>query len=92
MIKVFGYSASPFLLPIFLTPTVFALEMIRQRFASDEENFTAHRKDSWIKYPINFGPFVVKKTPTLPMVEKVLKAMKFQVTHAQNYDHKGIIS
>ena len=41
---------------------------------------------------LNFRPFIVKKPSSLPMVEKVLKAMKFVVTHAQNYDPKGIIS
>ena len=80
------------MLLVYLTPSIFTLELIRHRISVDEEHFTMHRKDSWIKYPINFGPFVVKKPAALPMVEKVLKAMKFQVTHAQNYDPKGIIS
>ena len=60
--------------------------------STDEEHFTVDMKDSWIKYPINFGPFVMKKPTVLPMVEKVLKEIKFHVTHAQNYDPKGIIS
>ena len=34
----------------------------------------------------------MKKPSTLTMVEKVFKAMKFQVTHAHNYDPKGVIS
>ena len=34
----------------------------------------------------------MKKPASLPKVEKVLKAMNFQVTHAHNYDPKGIIS
>ena len=82
IIKVYGFLASPFMLPVYLTPLVFALELIRQRISADEDHFTSHQKDSWIKCPINFGPFVVKKPATLPMVEKVLKDMKFQVTHA----------
>ena len=86
------FLATPFMLPVYLTSSVFALELIRQRISVDEDHFIVHKKDSWIKYPINFGPFVVKNPTTLPMVEKVLKAMKFQVTHAQNYDPKGIIS
>ena len=92
VVRVYGFSAASFMLPFFLTPSVFALELIRQRISIDEEHFTAHRKDSWIKYPINFGPFVLRNPTTLPMVEKFLKAMKFQVTHAQNSDPKGIIS
>ena len=88
----YGFLTTPFMLLVFLNPSVFTLELIRQRISTDEEHFAAHTKESWIKYPINFGPFVVKKPSALPMVEKVLKAMNFQVTHAQNYDPKGIIS
>ena len=77
IIKVYGFSTSPFMLPFYLTPFVFTLELIRQRISADEEHFTVHRKDSWIKYPINFRPSIVKKPTLLPMVEKVLKAMKF---------------
>ena len=92
VIRVYGFSNSPFMLPVYLNPSVFTLELIRQRISAYELHFTSHRKESWIKYPINFGPFVVKKPTMLPMVEKFLKDMKFQVTHAQNYDPKGIIS
>ena len=34
----------------------------------------------------------MKKPTTLPMVEKVLRAMNFQVAHAHNYEPKGVIS
>ena len=80
------------MLPVYLTLSIFTLELIMKRISTDEDHFTAHRKYSWIKYPIKFGPFFVKNPTTLPMVEKVLKAMKFQVNHAQNYDPKGNIS
>ena len=92
VIRVYGFSDASFKLQVYLTPSVFTLELIRQRIYVDEEHFTSHRKDSWIKDPINFKPFVVKKETTLPMVEKVLKDMNFQVTHAHNYYPKGIIS
>ena len=91
IIMVYGFLVSPFMLPVYLTPLVFTLDFIRKRIFANEEHFTMHRNDSWIKYPINFGPFVVKKPTTLAMVEKVLNAMNFQVTHAQNYDPNGII-
>ena len=80
------------MLLVYLNPSVSTLELIRQRISVDEDHFTTHRKDSWIKYSINFEPFIVKNPSMLPMMEKVLKAMKFQVNHAQNYDLKGIIS
>ena len=82
VIRVYAFLAAPFILLVFLTPSVCALELIRKRIYADEEHFTAHRKDSWIKYHLNFGPFIVKIPAMLPIVEKVLKAMNFQVTHA----------
>ena len=92
VIRVYGFLATPFMIPVYLTPLVLALELIKKRISADEEYFTTHKKDSWIKYPINFRPFIVKNPTTLPKMKKVLKDMKFQVAHAHNYDPKGIIS
>ena len=82
IIRVYGFLASSFMLPVYLTPSVFTLELIKQRIYADEEHFTTHKKDTWIKYPINSRPFVVNNSAALPKVEKFFKAMKFQVTHA----------
>jgi len=92
MIRVYGFSAILFHLPIFLTPIMFALEFIRQRIAADIEHFTAHTKDSSIKYPMNVGSFIIKKQTTLLVVECVLKGMRFSEAYVMNYDPKGLIS
>ena len=82
IIRVYGFLYTPFTLPVYLNPSVFTAELIRKSVSADEEHFTTHRKDSWMKYPINFGSFIVNKLETLPKVEKVLKAMNFKVTDA----------
>ena len=46
MIKVYVFSGAPFMLLVFLTPSVFVLELIRQRIVANEEHLTAHKKDS----------------------------------------------
>ena len=92
VIRVYGFLAAPFMLPVYLNPSVFTLELIGKRIYADEEHFISHRKDSWIKYPVNFRSLVVNNPAALPKVEKFLKSLKFQVTREHNYDPKGIIS
>ncbi len=62
MIRVYGFLVVPFLLPVFLTLTVFSLKLIKQRISDDIEHFTAHKKDSSIKYPINVISFIPFRT------------------------------
>ena len=44
MMRIYGFTASPYILPVFLTPTIFSLELIRQRIHADIEHFTSHKK------------------------------------------------
>ena len=63
LVRVFGFTGSPYVLPIFLTTSVFALEVMRQRILADREHFTAPslKRSSWIKYPLTVGNFVLKR-------------------------------
>jgi len=88
---VYGFTAIPFHLPRFLTPIVFALELSMKRLSAEVENFVAHKKESGVKYPINIGPFVIKKHATLQIVECVLKGMGFPESYAMNYDPKVFV-
>ena len=92
MMRIYGFTAAPYILPVFLTPTIFSLELIRQRIHADIEHFTSHKKNSWIKYPINIGSFIVKKEEAISIVEEMLKQMKFVEELALDYDPKGVIS
>lgn len=92
LIRVYGFTASPLILPVFLTSTVFSLELMRQRLGAYIEHFISHKKSSQIKYPINIGPFILKKEATFPIIEEVLKQFKFRKEIPLNYDPKSIIS
>jgi hypothetical protein len=65
VIWVYGYQV-PYLLPVFLTPRVFALEFIRQRIISEMEHFLKMHKAYNLKFPFIVGPFVVKNMSCLP--------------------------
>jgi len=66
VIWVYGYQEGPYLLLIFLTPGIFALEFIRQRIISETEHFLKAHKASNLKFPFMVGPFVVKNKSCLP--------------------------
>ena len=94
LVRVFGFTGSPYVLPIFLTSSVFSLEVMRQRISIDIENFTAWslKRSSWIKYPLTVGNFILKKEAALPIIEQVLKQVNFPQVSPVNYDPKEIIS
>lgn len=94
LIRVFGFSAAPLILPVFLTSNVFSLDLMRQRLHSDIEHFTAPKltKSAWIKYPLTVGHYVLKKEVALPIIEKLLKKFKFPEAMPLNYDPKHVIS
>ena len=71
LVRIFGFIGSPYVLPIFLTTSVFALQVMRQRILADKEHSTAPslKKSSWIKYPLTVGNFVLKKEATLSVIE-----------------------
>ena len=75
LIKVFGFTGASLILPIFLTVSIFSLEVMRQRISADFEHFTTPKlkKSSWIKYPLTVGNFILKKEAELPLIEQTLK-------------------
>ena len=94
LIRVFGFTGAPYVLPIFLTTNVFALEVMRQMILADKEHFTAPslKRNSWIKYPLTVGNFVLKKEAALLIIEQILKQFDFPQASSVNYDPKHIIS
>lgn len=52
VLRIYGYEGEPYLLPKFIR--VFALELIRQRLASDWTHFTSKSHKSTIASPGSF--------------------------------------
>ena len=59
VIWVYGYQEGPYLLPVFLTPIIFALEFIRQRIISKTEHFLKMHNASNLKFPF-VTPYAVE--------------------------------
>jgi hypothetical protein len=92
VIWVYGFHEFNYLLPIFLTPKIFALEFIRQRIIFETKNFIKYRSASNIKFPFVIVPFIVKSKTCLAQVEAKLKALVFAQILGKNYDPHQIIS
>jgi hypothetical protein len=89
IIRVYGFSGAPYILPTFLTPSIFALEFIRKILHSENEHFVDYNKAYNIKFHYNIGPFVIKTRSTFPIIEKFLKFMKFKEAKRVNFSNDG---
>ena len=49
------------------------------------------KKGCNIKFHYVIGPFVIKSSQALPVIENILESMRFQEETKVNYDPKGII-
>ena len=93
VIKVYGFTKAPYLFPVVLTPSIFALEFIRQSLQFEAKHFwNLKKKTSNFKFNANIGPFIVKSRSTLPVVERFLKDMNFREAKILRYDPHHIIS
>jgi hypothetical protein len=92
VIWVYGYQEGPHLLPVFLTPRVFALEFIRQRIISETKHFLKTHKASNLKFPFVIGTFVVKVGSCLPQIQARLSEFGFTQLQGRRYDPHQIIS
>ena len=71
---------------------LFSLEYIRYRLFTEKEQFLKVKKGCNIKSHYSIGPFVIKSTLALPIVEQMLESFNFQEAQRMNYDPKKIIS
>ena len=92
IIRVYGFSHEPYILPTFLTPRIFSLELVRQKLIVENEHFINFRKDLEINFPWVIRPFIIKRKVALHMVESLLKEMDLKKTNVVNYDLHHIIS
>ena len=92
VIRVYGFTRQPYVLPAFLTFRMFALELIRQRLTAKNEHFIGFRKHANIKFPWEVGPFTVKIKLALSRVESLLRDKGFTIKVVIDYDPHHIIS
>ena len=92
IIRVYGFVHQPYILPSFLNPRIFSLELIRHKLIVLNEHFINFKKSSEIKFPWVVDPFIIKRKDDLPIVEDLLKEMRFQTITVVNYVPHHIIS
>ena len=76
--RVYGFSDAPYLLPTFLTPRVFSLELIRKRKHIKNELFIRFIKSLYINFIFKVRPFINKNKASLLIVEKLLMFLNFK--------------
>ena len=86
VIRVYGCEEQPYKLPVFLTPRIFALEVVRQRLHSDELHFSSKKKTSNFKFPITVGPFIVKNKAAIELIDGIMACFSFSSDEAYKYD------
>ena len=92
IIKVYGFTHEPYILPTFLTLRILSLELIRKNLIVENEHFISFKKALEVKFPWVVGPLITKRKVAFPVVEIFLKEMGFQTAAAINYDPHHIIS
>ena len=91
MTRLYGFVHPPYMFPDFLTPRVFSMEFIRQNLIVEIEHFLNSKKSTKIKYPWDVGPFVIKNKDYLPIIEGLLREMRFRIEPTVNYDPHHVI-
>ena len=92
IIRVYGFVHQPYILLAFSTTRIFSLELIRKKFIVQNDQFINFKKSSEIKFPCVVFPFIIKSKVTFPVVDNLLKEMRFQTVVDVNYDPHHVIS
>ena len=92
VIRIYGFVHPPYVLPSFLTLRIFSLEFIRKNIIVENENFINFKKSYEIKFPWVVGPFIIKSKVSFPIMDNLLKEMRFQRFPTINYDPHHVIS
>ena len=77
IIRVYCFIGTPYILPAFMTSSLFALEYIRQRLVTKKKQLLKAKKGCNIKFHYAIGPFAIKSSLSLPTVEKLLESLNF---------------
>ena len=85
-IRLYGFIHPPHILPAFLTPRIFFLELIRQKLMVEEEHFLNFKNNSNLVFPWKLGPYTVRNRATLTLVSNLLRGMEFPQDQAINSD------
>ena len=80
------------MIPAFLTPRIFSLDLLRKRLHLDELHFANKKKTSNFKVPITIGPFLVKNRATIELIDDIMACFGFASYFSCQYDPLHLIS
>jgi hypothetical protein len=92
MIRIYGSEEKLYILSVFLTPSIFALEVLRQRLHSYLVHLASRNQTSSFKVPITLGPFIVKHKSIVELIDDIMACFGFQEEPSCQYDPYHIIS
>ena len=92
VIGFYVFFHQPYILHAFLTPRIFSLELIRKKLIVENEHFINFKKSYENKFAWVVGPFIIKIKVSFPIVDNLLKEMRFQIVPSINYDPHHVIS
>ena len=92
VIRIYGSKEEPYRLLTFPTPSIFALEVLRQRLHSYLIHFASRNQASSFKVPITLGPFMVKHKFVVELIYDIMACFGFQEEPSFQYDPYHIIS
>ena len=90
--RIYGAEVNPYRLPAFLTPRIFVLEVLRQRFNSDFIHFASKDQAASFKIPVTIGPFTFKNKVVVQLIDEMMACYKFEEDQACQYDPYHIVS
>jgi len=91
LIMVYGFEGEPFRLPMFTNRRLFALDFLKKRLISENDNFIKHKKASPLKFVFTLEPFVVKTVLAANITDQILRSMSFETNKSLRYDAKGVM-
>jgi hypothetical protein len=77
IIRVYGSEEKPYRLPVFLTPRICALEVLRQRLHLDDLHFASKKQVSTFKVPIIIGPFTMRNKAAVKLIDDIMACLAF---------------
>lgn len=60
IIRLYGFTETPYIFPSFMTSRLFSIEYIRKRLFTEKEQFLKARNGCNIKFHYSIVPFVIK--------------------------------
>ena len=76
--RIYGAEVNPYRLPSFLTPRIFSLEVLRQRFNSNFIHFSRKNQVASFKLPVIVGPFTIKSKTVVQLIDEMIACYKFE--------------